>query len=92
MGTKRVIMIGRHPDCDVTFPDDTVSRFHAELVLTEDGRVFLLDRNSTWGTHVHLGGRWKKLDRGDFVVPQMRLRIGQTETDVATIITIANAG
>jgi S1-C subfamily serine protease len=49
------IRIGREPDeCEVVIPDPRISRLHAE-VLRDDGRVLLVDRNSSNGTWV--GGK-----------------------------------
>jgi hypothetical protein len=65
------LVLGRSPGCQLVFDDDTVSRRHAELRMT-DGRWILRDlgsSNGTWvngrqvieaevvpGDHVQLGG------------------------------------
>ena len=48
-----VITLGRHPDCDVVFPEDlrTISRRHAEI--RREGNRFLLHDTSSNGTYVN---------------------------------------
>ena len=48
-----VITLGRHPDCDVVFPEDslTISRRHAEI--RREGNRFLLRDTSSNGTFVN---------------------------------------
>lgn len=47
-----VSVIGRAPDCDIVLNDRGISRRHAELTLTTEGRVRLCDLGSTNGTFV----------------------------------------
>jgi pSer/pThr/pTyr-binding forkhead associated (FHA) protein len=49
---NRVIRVGRHPSTDITLIDPSVSRFHAELITTEDG-CLLRDLHSSNGTFVN---------------------------------------
>ena len=81
-------MMGRHPDCDLVVTDETVSRFHAELVVTKSGRLFLVDRRSTWGTHYFINGEWKKLTKGDFVSLNTKLRLGRFDTTLEHLLSI----
>jgi pSer/pThr/pTyr-binding forkhead associated (FHA) protein len=46
------LVLGRSPDCQLVFADDTVSRRHAELRFTE-GRWMLRDLGSANGTWVN---------------------------------------
>lgn len=71
-------MVGRHQDCDLRLDDGSVSRRHAEVVLTPDGRYYLTDRNSAGGTFVFSEGGWQSL-RQAFVTPNDRLRFGNLE-------------
>ena len=51
-GDQAVLRIGRSPDCDLTLPDPTVSRLHAELRRTGDGWE-VADAGSKNGTRVN---------------------------------------
>ena len=50
---EREIIIGRTSECDIVFDDDSVSRQHARLVPRGEGRVELVDLDSTNGTYVN---------------------------------------
>ncbi len=46
-------VIGRKPECDITVPDKTVSRQHAELEIAREGDCFLTDLGSHNGTSLN---------------------------------------
>ena len=71
--TRQVTVIGRGADADLRLPDTGVSRAHAELRVSDDGGVRLVDLGSTNGTTVN-GQRVREsvLTDGD------RLEIGAT--------------
>ncbi len=66
------IVIGRHPDCNFSINDDSVSRRHAEVTNDGNGNFTIKDLGSTNGTHVNDTPirRLRSLANGD------RLRIG----------------
>jgi hypothetical protein len=64
------LTLGRSPDCQLVFCDDTVSRHHARLEL-RDGRWFLIDLDSSNGTAVN-GRRVRDAE----VRPGDRIRLG----------------
>lgn len=74
-GGKRIIRIGRSRTADVVIADSSVSRAHAELVTTPDGRFYVTDCGSTYGTHVEKNGEWTALRQG-FVDGETPLRLG----------------
>jgi len=49
----KVLLIGRARDNDIILNDPYVSRKHAQLVLHDDGKIGLVDLNSTSGTYVN---------------------------------------
>ena len=71
-------MIGRSPSADVVIADGSVASHHAELVLTDDGRLYLTDCATA-------GGTWRQSEGGErawhpvrqaFVAPDEPLRLG----------------
>jgi class 3 adenylate cyclase len=56
-----VYKIGRSPKSDIIMTDGSVSRAHAELIETGDGRFSLLDLDSTYGTFIMREGEWRKI-------------------------------
>lgn len=47
---SRRFTIGRERSCDVPIADDSVSRVHAEIWLSDDGALMMADRGSSNGT------------------------------------------
>ena len=79
-------LVGRSARADIVLPDPTVSRLHAELVRSKDGKWFLTDRRSTGGTFLgYADGSWEPL-RQDFVSPSDRLRLGAFECRVDDLL------
>jgi pSer/pThr/pTyr-binding forkhead associated (FHA) protein len=65
---SQVIRIGRHPDNDLIVTDLSVSKQHAELRRTPDGRYTITDLGSPNGTYVN-GTRvtQQELNEGDII-------------------------
>lgn len=85
MPPRRTLIIGRSKDSDIVIEDETVSRFHAELVETGDGRFYLTDRNSSSGTWRREGGDWAKV-RQCFVEADDPLMLGTHAVTVAQLL------
>ena len=73
----RTFVIGRSPFADILIVDATVASHHAELVITEDGRLYLTDCASPGGTWRRSadGETWTPL-RQEFIHPDDPLRFG----------------
>ena len=82
---SQTLTVGRGPDSDVRIRDETVSRRHAELTLTNSGRYYVTDCGSLRGTSVFRGGEWTPLRQG-YVGPDERLRFGKFETRLARLL------
>lgn len=54
-GTRVTLTIGRSGRCSIVLDDPSVSRIHAEATVTPNGRVFVVDRNSSHGTYLDRG-------------------------------------
>lgn len=72
---QRRFVIGRDRSCDIPIADDSVSRAHAELIVTEDGRIFLADCRSRNGTALLVQGRERQLGQ-EYVAPDDEVRFG----------------
>lgn len=77
----KLIRIGRGDDSDVRLTDQSVSRRHAELVVTNTRRFYLTDCASSGGTYVSRNGEWVRI-RQDYVEPNERVRFGAYEVEL----------
>lgn len=81
----RTLSIGRHRDADIRLGDETVSRLHAELTVTSEGRYYLTDRGSIHGTWAYREKQWIAIRQG-YVEPVERVRFGRFETRFGELI------
>lgn len=81
----KAYMIGRSPKVDIVVSHSTVSRRHAELLFTENGRYYLNDCGSKNGTRVRQHGRWTRIKQ-TFVTRDQPLRLGEYETTARRLI------
>lgn len=70
---------------DIVLADPTISKMHAELVVTGEGHCYLTDCGSTNGTFRASGGDWEKI-RQSYVEFDEPLRIGSYETTVRILL------
>ena len=78
-------IVGRHSNCDIIVSDETVSRFHAELVLSTDGLIFLSNRNSS-GLWVGRDGQWVEWTRPDYVRESESVVLGSYQTTIQDLL------
>ncbi len=75
----RTLLIGRSPSADVVIADASLAPHHAELVITDDGRLYLTDCATDTGTWIQSEGQstseWQPVRQG-FVHPNQPLRLG----------------
>jgi pSer/pThr/pTyr-binding forkhead associated (FHA) protein len=66
MSSRKSVLFGTDPGCDVRVDDQYVSNRHARVYEDGDGRVWVEDLGSTNGTYVQRGSaRWKVVLRSD---------------------------
>ena len=82
MSRIKAYVVGRQRGCDLRLDHATVSRRHAEVILTPDGRYYLTDCNSAGGTYIHESAGWRQI-RQEFVSGGQRLRLGDFEITAA---------
>lgn len=95
----KLLKIGRSSSCDIVLPSENVSALHAELLIMDNGEIFIEDKNSTNGTMVGnkriLPNSEVPVRRGDYIVlADMELpwnRIPQPE-NIAGFKQIVNIG
>ncbi len=84
-----VLTIGRSKESNIFFSDNTVSRRHAELVVSENGTYFLTDCASRHGTFLMKNGQWLAIRQSD-VGADDRVRIAERELNVSQLIAMSN--
>lgn len=77
----RTLVVGRSPFADVVMADPSIATHHAEIVITDDGRLYLTDCASTTGTwrldRAPNGDQhWRPLRQG-FVAADEQLKLGE---------------
>ncbi len=80
-----VYKIGRSPKSDIVLTDGSVSREHAELTDTSDGRYSIVDVGSTYGTFIIREGEWRKIKQA-VIAPDERVKLGKHETTPAQML------
>ena len=83
----KLLLIGRSAHADVIIPDASVSAYHAEVVMTADGRCHLTDRASAEGTYhrVSKADPWTSV-RQTFVEMSDQLRLGNYVCHVSDLL------
>lgn len=77
--------IGRSSNSDIRLDDSSVSRTHAELVVTADGKYYLTDCGSSGGTYL-LNGNEKKSIKQAYVDQVDNLCFGECHTSVQQLV------
>lgn len=74
-----LILVGRDHQCDIQLDDPSASRTHCRL-LSKDGRVFVTDADSRWGTFVN-GSRVEECE----LKPGDEITVGETTLHVEVL-------
>jgi class 3 adenylate cyclase len=81
-----VYKVGRSPKSDIVMTDGSVSREHAELSETSDGRYSILDLGSSFGTFILREGEWRKVKQA-VVGPDEPIMLGKHRTTPQQMLT-----
>ena len=84
MSRIKTFLIGRHQDCDLVLDDSSVSRYHAEVVLTPEGGYYIADRGSSGGTLIYSDSGWRPIHQ-ELVNSTDRLRFGDHEISASRL-------
>jgi FHA domain len=83
------VVIGRSPSADVVIADASLAPHHAELVVTDDGRVYLTDCATETGTWIvsdgHGAAGWQPVRQG-FVRSDQPLRLGDHQCTAGDLL------
>jgi class 3 adenylate cyclase len=82
--------IGRSPKSDIVLTDGSVSREHAELSDTSDGRYSIIDVGSTYGTFIMREGEWRKIKQA-VIGPDEPVMLGKHKTTPAQMLKLKGA-
>ena len=85
-----VYKIGRSPKSDIIMTDGSVSRAHAELIETGDGRFSLLDLDSTYGTFIMREGEGRKIKKA-VIGADEPVMLGKHETTPSRMLKLKGA-
>ena len=80
-----VYKIGRSPKSDIVLTDPSVSRDHAELSDSKDGRFHDIDVGSSFGTFIMRSGEWRKIHQA-VVAPDEPVMFGKFRTTPAQML------
>jgi pSer/pThr/pTyr-binding forkhead associated (FHA) protein len=90
MMKKKVFSVGREADCEIPVADGSVSRKHAEVELTTDGNLFVVDCFSMNKTFIVRGGTAEQITQG-IARPGEIVRFGNCDFPVADLIALVRA-
>lgn len=90
MGSLATYRIGRDQSNDVVIDDNSVSRLHAELVLSKSGKMYLSDCKSNNGTFVGRDGQWVPIIQ-NFIEPAEVILLGRHQTTGSQLMAMAQA-
>jgi predicted component of type VI protein secretion system len=85
VGPQQTFSIGRSPDCDLVLADQSVSRKHAELLVLDDGQLFLVDCQSTHGTRLLQHGQTRPVQQ-EFVALDAIVEFGDVSIPMGDVL------
>ena len=83
--------LGRNKDSDLVIDGATVSRKHAELTITRDGKYYLIDCMSASGTFVAGQKEWEQISQS-FVDITDTLLLGRYQMSMSEIVNSIETG
>jgi hypothetical protein len=83
--------IGRSGACDLVLDDDSVSRVHARIEVTDEGYLAVQDQHSSNGTYLHRNGHWIRSLKV-ILGAQDRIRFGDHEIPLEQLVELYGKG
>ena len=87
---EKMYTIGRGAECDIRLNDPSVSQVHAEVQFLADGKLAIVDRNSTNGSFFFDGSQWREFVRAT-VNPTAHIRFGNCERVASQLVVAPRA-
>jgi len=91
----RTLVVGRSPFADVVMADPSIATHHAEIVITDDGRLYLTDcasETGTWRLDVPGGEQHWRPVRQVFVADDEPLKLGEHRCTARQLVRAAREG
>lgn len=79
--------IGSWEECDLVIDDASIAPIHAQVQITRDGYLALLDAGSDNGTFLHRNGSWIRVMRAE-LGSQDGVRLGNHELALAQLLAL----
>jgi pSer/pThr/pTyr-binding forkhead associated (FHA) protein len=79
------LTIGRERNCDIQIADDSVSRVHAEIAVSDDGKLSLRDLASSNGTILIRGGQRRRIQQ-EFLSATDHVMFGEVVVSVKDLL------
>ena len=83
----KIINIGRANTCELVLEHKTVSRRHARVERSDDGRLSIQDNDSRNGTFLNRSGHWIRAGRIQ-LCREDKLRFGAAEEDPQQLVSL----
>lgn len=90
MSGYSLYQIGRSSATDIQIGDRSVSRFHAELIVTRDGSYYLTDCGSGGGSFIARGGEWTPIQQ-QYIRATDNILLGRYQTTTQQLIAMLKA-
>lgn len=81
----KTFILGRSSTADMVLDEQSVSRKHMEVTISDRDRFFCIDCASSHGSYVWRGGEWQRLTQG-FVTPDEIILLGKKKVHFADVI------
>lgn len=85
MSRYSLYQIGRGSATDIQIGDRSVSRIHAELIVTRDGSYYLTDCGSGGGSFLARGGEWVPIQQ-QYIGATDNILLGRYQTTAQELI------
>ena len=90
MSSYSLYQIGRSSAADIQIGDSSVSRIHAELIVTRNSSYYLTDCGSGGGSFIARDGEWVPIQQ-QYIGPNDNILLGRYQTTAQQLVSILKA-